>query len=113
MGLGNLKKKLEKFAMNTFVGILLKKAGEGDFGPAAKRVYDLLDGHKTQIGAVVTFLGVVLYEADRNGICSMVGIQCTGALSQWGAVIAGLGLLGVHVGQVGGALKLEPPKGDN
>ena len=96
--------------MNQLVGLLLKKAAEGDFGPAVKRLYDLVDGHKTQLGALLLLPGVLLLSLDQSGACTAFALDCHGWATQWGVVLTFLGGLGVHVGQVGGALKLDPPR---
>lgn len=96
--------------MNQITGILLKKAAEGDFGPAVKNLYWLLDGHKTQLGALILLPGVLLLVLDQSGSCTAFNLNCHGWATQWGVILTTLGGLGIHVGEVGGALKMEPPK---
>jgi hypothetical protein len=97
-------------AMGQIIGILLRKAAEGDFGPTVKAAYDLFDGHKTRLGLVAGAFGAVLAYLDQSGACTLYALNCHGWATQWGTVLLVLGGLGIHVGQVGGALKLEPPR---
>lgn len=108
--IGKVKNKLGRIAMNQIVGILLKKVAEGEFGPGLKALYWLVDGHKTQIGAIIMVPGILLLTADQSGLCTAFNLNCHGWATQWGVVLATLGGLGVHVGQVGGALKMDPPR---
>lgn len=96
--------------MNQIIGIVLKRAAEGGFGPAVKRAYDVADGHKTQVGVWVTFAGGVLWAADSSGVCALFALDCGPWLLRFATLCGTLGILGIHIGQIGGALKLDPPQ---
>lgn len=106
---GGLKRKIERIALSQIIGMLLKRAAEGEFGPMVKKLYDLVDGKKTIIGVIFTAIGALLYAADSSGLCEALTLPCGPALRAFSTGAMILGGLGIHIGQVGGALKLAPP----
>lgn len=96
--------------MNQITAMLLKGAAEGKYGATIKAIYWKVDGHKTQAGAVLAVPGVILLGLDQAGVCSAFALDCGHWMTQWGAALTVLGGIGIHVGQVGGGLKLESPK---
>lgn len=99
--------------MGKITGILLSKAANGDFGPKVKAAYWWLAGHKTKIGAIFAFTAAVIEAADHLGLCADVGLDCNSLSVVIAKVIAIGGSLGfMVVGQVDGALRMEPPKAE-
>jgi hypothetical protein len=98
--------------MGAIIGIILRKAAEGDFGPAVKAIYWAIAGSKTLVAILLAFFGGVVKLAISTGLCGYFGIaeQCAvvdasvGNASLW--IASALAL----IGQVDGAMRLAPPQ---
>ena len=98
--------------MGALLGLVLRKAAEGDFGPVVARVYWSLVGAKTLIAVILAFVGGIVRVAVDSGLCGYLGWmdQCgvvAGAVSQAALYVAAAMAV---LGQVDGAVRLTPPK---
>ena len=103
MGLfGKTKAKLKRYAMSKLLAIVLRKAAEGDFGPAVQKVYWYLEGKKTYTAAALAGVAAGLQAASDANICEPCGAWVVSLYS----AAALLGTLGL----VDAAVRIEPPK---
>lgn len=98
--------------MGAIIGIVLKKAAEGDFGPQVKAIYWSLAGKKTYIAIILAFCAGVVKVAVDSGLCGYYGLSESCTVVSDGITKATLAISGglVLLGQVDGAVRLEAPK---
>lgn len=88
--------------MGKLIGIVLRKAAEGDFGVKVQEAYWYTKGLKTWTGLVLEVLALVLTRAGDAGLCA----DC----STWSTYVASAGAFLLTIGFVDGGLHLDPPK---
>lgn len=103
MGLfGKIKGKAEKLVAGKIIALVLKRAAEGGFGSVVQKLYLALVGKKTLIAAALAALAAGLQAAEESGQFPGAGAAAK--------VVAALAAALATLGQIDGALRLDPPK---
>ena len=103
MGLfGKIKGKAEQVVAGKIIAVVLKRAAEGGFGAVVQKLYLALVGKKTLIAAGLGALAAGLQVAEASGQFPGAGAVAK-AVAYLAAALATLG-------QIDGALRLDPPK---
>jgi hypothetical protein len=111
MGLiGGLKKKVKGAMLGTITGIILKRAGSGELGPFAKKLYWGFVGRKTQISAVLAAPPLIMEALVRSGLCAAFEMPCDLWSTKLTAVMLSVSGAFLYLGQVDGALRITPPE---
>lgn len=96
--------------LGTITGIVLKKAGNGDLGPLAKKVYWGLVGHKSKIAAAFALPPLMMEALVRSGLCAAFELPCDLWSTQLTAGLLAVSGAFAFLGQVDGALRLTAPE---
>ena len=87
--------------MSKIIGIVIRKAAEGDFGALPKSIYWGLAGKKTLIGTVLLAAwGAVSYFSPE---------QCA-SCATWAEYLKWFAGFGISIGILDATLRLEPPQ---
>lgn len=102
MGLGSLKRKVERAAMGKFLAIGVKMLAEGKFGAGPAKLYWKLAGWKTPIALGLGIIGASLKFLESQNACSACGL--------YSEQLVALSLVLGSIGLYDSAIRLEPPK---
>ena len=116
---------LRKWGLGKVVGVVLHRAAEGKYGARVQRLYWFLSGKKTAIGtllglpeAVLQLASYAVHEANLRGYCAALDLPCpsyeasiAAALVTTVHAMAAVGAFLLWLGQIDGALKIDPPEG--